>query len=118
MSFLSGVTVFLARITDFKTFFLSNPALSAYIRSTCARVACSTRNIGVKSANTEDVNIEDTSTKGIGIKSAYTKDINTENVSTKGVCINSICGTSTCTGSICNNNANIVKCFEIYLQFF
>lgn len=64
MIFLSRVTVFLAKVTDLKTFFLSSPAPDICIRDTDIEVVCFAKSTYIKGANTEDAD-----TKGIYAKS-------------------------------------------------
>lgn len=103
----SRVTTFLL-VTFFKTALIDTKSANMriiYIRYTCARVICFTRNtcvkgIGIKSANTENTYI----------KSIYISDICVRETCIKGILVRAVCTKSTCT-----RGANAIEHLGIYL---
>lgn len=67
------MTIFLAKVKDLEICILSNLALSAYNKSTCAKIAYSAKSIYIKDADTKAANAESISIESICIKSACTQ---------------------------------------------
>ena len=94
-TFLLGVTVSLANVTNLEAFFSRSPAPGACIRGTCARGACTRHTC---SGNTYS---EGPYTKNACLRGAATRDTCTRDTCVRSVCIKDICIRGTCISDPC-----------------
>lgn len=105
VTFLLGITVFLAKVTDLEVFFLRSSTPSAYIEGIYTRVAC-TRGTSYGSTYTGAASIEDTYTEsfytiGACIKDVYMKGASLGGTDTRDTCIESTCTRGACIEGVC-----------------